>query len=46
VRSRSSVVHPRPGDAYWPLSNQSVLILTSAYEDTLRALNLLNRAGQ
>ena len=22
------------GDAYWPLSNQSVLILTSAYEDT------------
>jgi len=33
-------------DAYWPLSNQSVLILTSAYEDTLRSLNLLNRAGQ
>jgi hypothetical protein len=46
LRSRSSVVHHRPGDAYWPLSNQSVLILTSAYEDTLRSLNLLNRAGQ
>jgi hypothetical protein len=30
VRSRSSLVHHRPGDAYWPLSNQNVLILTSA----------------
>jgi hypothetical protein len=46
MRPRFSVVRHRRGDAYWPLSNQIVFILTSAYDDALRAFNLPSRAAQ